>query len=267
MSRATNDLNAVRMMIGPAVMYSASTVLVFVVAHRPDVVDRRAADADRAAAAAARVDQREVFRQRDSPPVRGDPGAALRPQRGRAGDARPASASSAPTARSRRDRAVPRRQRGVRPPQPRADPAAGHVLSEHDAVSRARLAARPVAGQPRSHSRPDHARRVRRVQRVPGHAQLADDCVRLGHEHAAARDGVVEADARGARGGAGDQRRRTSPPPAAPATLDRRASRSGTSTFTYPGSGPSGARITSRFESRPGRPWRSSARPDRASRR
>src|SRR6266851_1570770 len=32
MSRATNDLNAVRMMIGPAVMYSSSTVLVFAVA-------------------------------------------------------------------------------------------------------------------------------------------------------------------------------------------------------------------------------------------
>jgi ATP-binding cassette, subfamily B, multidrug efflux pump len=32
MSRATNDLNAVRMMIGPAVMYSASTILVFLVA-------------------------------------------------------------------------------------------------------------------------------------------------------------------------------------------------------------------------------------------
>src|SRR2546426_11041146 len=32
MSRATNDLNAVRMMIGPSVMYSASTLLVFVVA-------------------------------------------------------------------------------------------------------------------------------------------------------------------------------------------------------------------------------------------
>jgi ATP-binding cassette subfamily B protein len=32
MSRATNDLNAVRMMIGPAVMYSASTFIVFVVA-------------------------------------------------------------------------------------------------------------------------------------------------------------------------------------------------------------------------------------------
>jgi ATP-binding cassette subfamily B multidrug efflux pump len=32
MSRATNDLNAVRMMIGPAVMYSTSTILVFAVA-------------------------------------------------------------------------------------------------------------------------------------------------------------------------------------------------------------------------------------------
>src|SRR4029077_14524611 len=32
MSRATNDLNAVRMMIGPAVMYSTSTGLTFVVA-------------------------------------------------------------------------------------------------------------------------------------------------------------------------------------------------------------------------------------------
>src|SRR6476659_10350067 len=32
MSRATNDLNAVRMMVGPAVMYSSSTILVFAVA-------------------------------------------------------------------------------------------------------------------------------------------------------------------------------------------------------------------------------------------
>ncbi|MGE3178669.1 MAG: ABC transporter transmembrane domain-containing protein, partial [Vicinamibacterales bacterium] len=32
MSRATNDLNAVRMMIGPSVMYAANTLLVFVVA-------------------------------------------------------------------------------------------------------------------------------------------------------------------------------------------------------------------------------------------
>src|SRR5256886_6299627 len=31
MSRATNDLNAVRMMIGPSVMYSSNTILVFIV--------------------------------------------------------------------------------------------------------------------------------------------------------------------------------------------------------------------------------------------
>ena len=47
---------------------------------------------------------------------------------------------------------------------------------------------------PRAH----HARRVRRVQRLPGDARLADDRVRLGHQHPAARAGVVEADARGA---------------------------------------------------------------------
>ena len=53
MSRATNDLNAVRMMIGPAVMYSASTILVFAVAIVLMLVDRRAADAHRADSTAA----------------------------------------------------------------------------------------------------------------------------------------------------------------------------------------------------------------------
>ena len=108
MSRATNDLNAVRTMIGPAVMYSASTVLVFAVAIVLMCVDRRAADADRAAAAAAGVDQRQVLRQRDPPAVRGDPGAARRPERGRAGNARrrPRRARLQPGAA--RDRALPR---------------------------------------------------------------------------------------------------------------------------------------------------------------
>ena len=34
MSRATNDLSAVRMMVGPAVLYASSTGLTFVVARR-----------------------------------------------------------------------------------------------------------------------------------------------------------------------------------------------------------------------------------------
>ena len=42
MSRATNDLNAVRMMVGPAIMYSATTLLTFVAAlSMMIVIDRR----------------------------------------------------------------------------------------------------------------------------------------------------------------------------------------------------------------------------------
>ncbi len=40
MSRATNDLNAVRMMIGPAVMYLSNTVLTFVAVIVADALDR-----------------------------------------------------------------------------------------------------------------------------------------------------------------------------------------------------------------------------------
>ena len=39
MSRATNDLSAVRMLIGPAVMYTATTGLTFLVAIVPDALD------------------------------------------------------------------------------------------------------------------------------------------------------------------------------------------------------------------------------------
>ena len=70
MSRATNDLNAVRMMIGPAVMYTANTVIMFIVA----IILMASIDLRLTlialAAAAARVDQREVLRQRDSYAVR-----------------------------------------------------------------------------------------------------------------------------------------------------------------------------------------------------
>ncbi len=139
MSRATNDLNAVRMMIGPAVMYSANTVLVFVVAIMLMIVDRRAADADRAACRCrscrssvkyfgSAIHTRFEAIQAQLADLSAVVQEALvgRPRRPRL---QPGGA---------RDRAVPRGQRGIRAPQPRADPAAGHVLSEHDAVSRVR---------------------------------------------------------------------------------------------------------------------------------
>ena len=60
-------------------------------------------------------------------------------------------------------------------------------------------------------------RRVRRLQRLPGHARLADDRLRLGHQPAPARLGVVGPDAGSARRAAGDRRRRR-------ATMCRRGS-------------------------------------------
>ena len=56
MSRATNDLNAVRMMIGPSIMYSANTHPDVRRGAGDDAGDRRAADAAVAHSAAVRVD-------------------------------------------------------------------------------------------------------------------------------------------------------------------------------------------------------------------
>ena len=96
-------------------------------------------------------------------------------------------------------------------PQPRPDPPAGRVLSEPDAAAGPRRAARAVARQPRRHPGTHHGRRARRVQRLPGDAELADDRLRLGHEHVPARHRVVEAHARGARRAAVDRRSAVAP--------------------------------------------------------
>ena len=148
MSRATNDLNAVRMMIGPAIMYSTNTVLVFVVAILLMVTIDLRLTLHRADPAAVRDDHRPLFRHGHPQAVRGDPGAALRGQRRGPGGAvgRPGRARLPPG--GARERAIPAGQRGVPAAQPRADPAPGGVLPEHDAVSRLRIAAGAVAGQP-----------------------------------------------------------------------------------------------------------------------
>ena len=100
MSRATNDLNAVRMMIGPAVMYSANTILVFVVAIVLMLSIDTQADADGARAAAARVDQRPLLRQRH--PSASKRSRSSSPTSAPSSRRRwPACASSAPTTRKR----------------------------------------------------------------------------------------------------------------------------------------------------------------------
>ena len=66
MSRATSDLGAVRMMVGPAVMYTADTVLGFTAAIALMLSIDCEADADFGCAPSARVALRVVFRPRDS---------------------------------------------------------------------------------------------------------------------------------------------------------------------------------------------------------
>ena len=149
MSRATNDLGAVRMMIGPSVMYAANTLLTFVVA----LALMLAIDARLTLLALIPLPFVSIsvkyFGSVDPQAVRADSGAAVRGERRRAGSAvrRPRGAR-VPPGRGR-DRSVPARQRGIPPPQPPADPRAGAVLPEHVAVSRPRRAGRAVDGQPR----------------------------------------------------------------------------------------------------------------------
>ena len=87
MSRATNDLNAVRMMIGPSVMYSADTLLTFVVALALMV----AIDPWLTLLSLIPLPfvsfSVMVLRRGDPQALRADSGAALRNQRHRAGGA------------------------------------------------------------------------------------------------------------------------------------------------------------------------------------
>ena len=85
MSRATSDLGAVRMMMGPAVMYTASTVLTFIVG----IILMISIDPWLTLVALVPLPfvtvVVQVLRPRDSHALREDPGAALRHQRDHAG--------------------------------------------------------------------------------------------------------------------------------------------------------------------------------------
>ena len=207
MSRATNDLSAVRMMVGPAVMYAVSTGIVFVVAiglmlsidpwltgmaliPLPFVslavygfgtaIHRRFEQIQ------AQLSELSAVTQEALAGVR-----VVRAYR----------QEEAELARFRlaNEEFLRRNRRLIRP--------AGAVLSEPHVPARRGRARRAVAGRPRGDRRPAHGRRVRRLQRLPRDARLADDRLRLGHQPAAARLGVVGADARSARRAAGHRRR------------------------------------------------------------
>ena len=187
--------------------------------HRPDAVDRSVADRDGADPAAVRVAGGLRLRHGDPSTLRADPGPALRAVGGDPGSAGRRPGRARLPAGGGRTGPLPPGQRGVPAPQPAADRPPGAVLSEPHVPARRGRARGAVAGRPRGDRRPADRRRVRRLQRLPGDARLADDRVRLGHQPAAARLGVVGPDARGARRAAGHRRR---PARRRPGAADRR---------------------------------------------
>ena len=206
MSRATNDLNAVRMMIGPAIMYSANTLLTFVVALSLMIsIDPRltlwsliplpfvsisvklfgTAIHKRFERIQAQLSEVSAVAQEALSGVR-----VVRAYRQEGAELERFRVSI--------DEYLRRNKRLI-VLQGFFFPSMGFFLGLGALVVVWLGSREVIAG--RITRRP-----VRRLQRVSDDVELADDRVRLGDEHAAARHGVVEADARGARDGAGDCR-------------------------------------------------------------
>ena len=78
MARTTNDLNAVRQLLGPAIMYSANTMVFMAAAAALHVPHQSQADLLRLRPDARRIHPRSVLRQPHPPPLRTHPGHVLR---------------------------------------------------------------------------------------------------------------------------------------------------------------------------------------------
>ena len=198
MSRATNDLNAVRMMIGPSIMYSANTMLTLVVALFVMIgIDARltlfALIPMPFVSISVKVFGSAIHKRFEQIQAQlSDVSAVAQESLSGVRVVRAYRQEHAELERFRRsNEEYLRRNR-------RLIVAAGVLFSEHVVLPRPRRAARALARRQGSHAGTDVGRRVRRVQLVSDDAELADDCVRVGHQHAAARHGVVEADAGGA---------------------------------------------------------------------
>ena len=197
MSRATNDLGAVRMMMGPAVMYTASTVLTFIVAivlmisidpwltlvalvplpfvtvvvkYFGDAIHTRFEKIQEQLSDISAIAQESLAGVRV---VRAYGQEAFEIARFRAANEEYVI----------RNRALIRLQGFY-------FPSMGLLMGIGALLVLWLGSRRVVAGA-------DDDRRAGRVQRVPDDARLADDRVRLGQQPVAARDGLVEAPARG----------------------------------------------------------------------
>ena len=172
----------------------------------PDAVDLAEPDPSGTAAAAGRLDRGEAVRGRDLRPFGENPGTVGPPERHRPGGVGGGPRRAGLSLRAGRDRPVPRGQSGIRRPESADGPGAGCLPPEPCSVPRPLGARGPLDRQPAGDRRAADGRRPGGVQRLRGDVELADDRVRLGDQHAAARPGGVAPHARCARGGAGRRR-------------------------------------------------------------
>ena len=206
MSRATNDLNAVRMMIGPSIMYSANTLLTFAVALTVMIaIDPWLAlwsliplpfvsvSVKLFGTAIHKRFERIQAQLSDVSAVAQEALSGVRVVR-----AYRQEEAELERFRVSIDEYL-RRNRRLIVLQGFFFPSMGFFLGL-GALLVVWLGSREVIRGP------DHGGSVRRVQRLPDDVELADDCVRLGDEHASARHGVVETDDRGPRDASGDCR-------------------------------------------------------------
>ena len=209
MARATNDLNAVRMLLGPAIMYSANTIvftagaLAFMLAISPKLTLYAFLPLPIASIViqyfGRRIHERferiQAMFSDISGPRAGKLFRRARHPRLRAGRSR--------------DCRLRGRQSGIHPPQPRPGAAHGNALAHAGTHARRRRGDRALARRTRSPPRKNLRRRFRRLQHLHGAADLAGDRPGLGHQHLPARHRVDGAHRRNPLPAARDRRRGT----------------------------------------------------------
>ena len=129
MARMTNDLNAVRMLVGPGIMYTANTIVF--TAGRADLHAQHQPQADdvRLRAAAHRQHRGAVLRPQDSRALRAHSGDVFRHLRPGAGKLFRRAPHPRLCAGRGRDRSLRARQPGIHRPQPQTGSPDGNALA------------------------------------------------------------------------------------------------------------------------------------------
>ncbi len=190
MSRATNDVQAVRQVAGPSIMYLVNTITIGAMALGLMIWISPRLTAHRHDSHGPDAAPRDVDRQEDQRAIRADPGAVLRDLQFRAGEPGRYPDREGVRARGGSIRSVRRTERRVPTAEHGPGEDLGSVLPHSHVHGRARVGSRPVDRRPGGDRGPHHRRRLRGVRILPGSPDVADDRRRLGHESDSAGSGV-----------------------------------------------------------------------------